>query len=514
MENSKRAHILLFARTAMAAALLTCAAASAQAYPVGPALPLDQLVEKAEVIAKVEVLSSAQAEDPWFPAQQGYAVFATKMRIISVLKGDLKGEVVFRHYDTDPDYKDGVEYSPQAYHFAAGRCYILFAGRTDQPGILRQLWKGHTMREDLGAVLAADNKPLEKDVTASEAIWSELTRMLTAKEPADAAYAIRHLDEMSGGDRWAGTKDFDRQKALQAIVPLIGSKQPKVADAVLTAMAQLSPYRNEGEAVFWLATIGKGNIPGLVKREVGPNPAAKQYWKELVAVADGSAAPATRALAVRALGRADVKELLGPLGRWRSDPSPEVRQAAAVLMADFPVADVGAWLKTLAGDSEAKVRIGAAYAIGFAQAKPMLDVLDTLLGDTDENVRTAAGASLLSFGPADGRVLLLAHRNDPDLKSVFVNALAEEDPKPYLDDLAEIVVKGLEPRHFWGGYGPAERSWRLLYNYLDTVPPGDLTSGKFDKHLEALSQFKSLAKEQQARLKNLLERRHPAGPAA
>ena len=497
----------------MAAALLTCAAASAQAYPVGPALPLDQLVEKAEVIAKVEVISSAQAEDPWFPVHRGYAVFATKMRIISVLKGDLKGEVIFRHYDTDPDYKDGANYSPQVYHFAAGRCYILFAGRTDQPGILRQLWKGHTMRMDLGAVLAADNKPLEKDATASEAIWSELTRMLAAKEPADAAYAICHLDQMSGGG-WEGTQDFDRQKALQAIVPLIGSKQPKVADAVLTAMAQLSPYRNEGEAVFWLATIGKGSIPGLSKRKVGPNPAAKQYWKDLVAVADGSAAPATRALAVRALGRADVKELLGPLGRWRSDPSPEVRQAAAELMADFPIADVGAWLKTLAGDSEAKVRSGAAYAIGFAQAKPMLGVLDTLLGDADENVRTAAAASLLSFGPADGRVLLLAHRNDPDLKSVFVNALAEENPKPYLDDLAEIVVKGLEPRHFWGGSLPAWRSWWLLYNYLDTVPRGDLTSGKFDKYLEALSQPKSPAKEQEDRLKTLLKRRHPAGPVA
>jgi len=498
----------------MAAVLLTCAAASAQAYPVGPALPLDQLVEKAEVIAKVEVISSAQAADPWFTACQGYAVFATKMRIISVLKGDLKGEVVFRHYDNDPNYKDGLMYSPQFYHFEAGRCYILFAGRTDQPGILRQLWKSHTMRMDLGAVLAADNKPLDKNATASEAIWSELTRMLAAKEPADAAYAIHYLDEMSGGDRWAGTKDFDRQKALQAIVPFIGSKEPKVADAALTAMAQLSPYRNEGEAVFWLATIGKGSIPGLSKREVGPNPAAKQYWKELVAVADGSAAPATRALAVRALGRADVKELLGPLGRWRSDPSPEVRQATAELMADFPIADVGAWLKALAGDSEAKVRSGVAYAIGFAQAKPMLGVLDTLLGDADENVWTAAAASLLSFGPADGRTLLLAHHNDPDLKSVFVNALAEDDPKPYLDDLAEIVVKGLEPRNFWGGSAPAWRSWWLLYNYLDTVPPGDLTSGKFDKYLEALNQPKSPAKEQEDRLKTLLKRRHPAGPAA
>jgi len=86
--------------------LLTLAARTqAKAYPVTFALPLDKLAEQSDLIVKVQAVSSEEVKDTAFPdyTAAGFAVFSTKLKVISVLKGDAKlAEISFHHYDDAP----------------------------------------------------------------------------------------------------------------------------------------------------------------------------------------------------------------------------------------------------------------------------------------------------------------------------------------------------------------------------------------------------------------------------
>src|SRR5688572_32326890 len=97
-------------------------------YMVAPAVPMEALVKEADVVLKGTALSSAKVQDDSFKAYPHWAVFSTRLKVISVLKGELaEGEVEFRHYDADPDSKVGYMFSPQTYHFEQGRSYVVFA---------------------------------------------------------------------------------------------------------------------------------------------------------------------------------------------------------------------------------------------------------------------------------------------------------------------------------------------------------------------------------------------------
>ena len=474
-------------RMAIAVVMVLSAAGPVAAYPVGPAIPLEEMVAKADVILKAKVLSSKRVNDNWFKNYRGWAVFATRMRVIDVVKGPLaEKEIVFHHYDTDPDHKDGYDFLPQVYKFTAGRSYLVFAAKTERPGVLRQMWLMHRSKEDQGAILAADDQPAKKGQPIKEILWSELTGLLDSDDSKDVQYAVKQLHEMSAGD-WRGTRDLDRQKVLATVVKKIDSRDRQVASEALKVVGSLSPYRSDGEAHFWLATIGKGSIRGLSKRDANvDNAPGRTYRKELISVADSQAAAQTRALAIRALGRSGAKELGPVLKRWQRDAAPQVRHAAALLWADLPVGQAGTPLTELSKDSNVEVRVGAAHAVGFGQFTPLLGLLDRLLKDDERKVRTAAALSLLSFDVKDSGKILKAYRNDPDFKSVFVNALAEVEPEPYLDDLAEIIEKRMEPHDFWSGESPPGRSGSILLDYLKGQDRNALTSGKFDRHLIAL----------------------------
>ncbi|HEY2979951.1 MAG TPA: hypothetical protein VGJ22_02115, partial [Anaerolineales bacterium] len=101
-------------------------------------------------------------------------------------------------------------------------------------------------------------------------------------------------------------------------------------------------------------------------------------------------------------------------------------------------------------------------------------------------VRTAAARSLLSFDLKKSSEYLRAKSNDPDFKSVFINALAEENPKPYLDSLCEIIEKQLQPENFWGGTIPSFASWHILFKYLEGQTEEILKSGQLDRYLDGL----------------------------
>jgi len=460
------------------------------AYLVGPPLGLDQLVQESDVIVKAKVIVSKPVKDEWFTEYGGFEAYATDMRVVSVIKGDMGiRTMTFRHYGLSKDTR-GFMMMPQHYEFQAGRTYIVFAKKTDADGVYRQLWKNHKTKEDQGVFLAGDSRPVAEDKSVKEIIWAELCALLKSTDPDDVSYSIGQLDEMSGG-RFFELDDFDRGPVLEVIHPFLSSVDKEVATVAIRAIGADSPYLKDDYAPHWLTATGSGRIHGFAewKRDL-KNPGGHTYWRELAAVADGGAAEDIRALAIRALGRAGEPGVMDCVVRWVMDPDRLVRQAGVILLADFPGKKASGLLANLSKDEAAEVRLGVARAVGFGQFEDLLPVLERLLADEDPRVGAAAALSLISFPAAKVDAILKAHVDDAEFKSVFVNALAETDPEPYLDALAEIIQRCLEPKQFWGGRIPHALSWKILFEYLQGKSDEDLSSGSLDTYMDALERAK------------------------
>lgn len=461
------------------------------AYRVGPALKLDQLVQESDLIIKAKVLSSRPIDHEWFRKYRGFDAYATEMQVVSSIKGRIPAQkVVFQHYGL-AKVAEGSGFMPQHYEFQVDRTYIIFAKKTDKDGVFRQLWKFHKSKEDQGVILAADNHPVAEGASVKEIIWSELNKLLVSSDSKDIVYAIRQLDEMSSPYGWLRLDDFDRHLVLEQIRKFVFSKDEKVASQAIKAVGAASPHIDYYNQVHWLAAVGGGTFHGVTKRDAKvDNASARKYWKNLVSVADGSGSAGIRALAIRALGRANEANIFDAVSRWVKDPEPLVRQAAVILLSDFPGREAARLLAERSKDESAKVRIGVAYAVGFGQFSELLPLLDQLLHDKDVHVRTPAALSLLSFSPAKAEKILKANIDDPDFKSVFVNALAEREPEPYLDSLAEIIEKRLEPRYFWGGTAPYGVSRNILSKYIYSASADSLSPANRQKYLEVLEKAK------------------------
>lgn len=465
----------------------------ASAYLVAPAMPLEKMVQEADVILKATVVSTAKTTDDSFKAHPHWAVFATRMRVVTVLKGQLPADQVdFHHYDEDRTSAQPYMFAPQHYHFEPGKSYIIFAKFTDKPGLLRPLWDFHRMKEDQGQLLAANDKPIVPNTSVNDAIWNELAGLLHSDQPALVRYAVGQLQSMSNApDVPGGLDDFPRQKVLDAIASLLDHKDPQIVAAVVEAVGYRSPYRRNDNHMGWLATVGKGT---LLARGHGKypdnwdNPDARKYQAALVHIADTNASADLRARAIRALGLCGDKPLLDPLRRWCVDSAPEVRAAAALLWADFPGPEAQRELIRMSGDAEPSVRLEVAAAIGFLQSPELLIVLDGLLRDKDPSVRTMAAMSAISFDPKDSGTILKAFRDKPEFHANFVNALALRDPKPYLDELAQIVAKNDEPKLYFVAQMPVYTSWQILKSDMETRSPDELAAGQLDKCLDALDQ--------------------------
>lgn len=466
---------------------------SAHTYPVAGALKCDELVEEADVIVKATAIASKPIEDEWFTTCPGFDAYGTELKIASVLKGDVASDTItFQHYGLSVEQR-GFEFMPQHYEFQSGRTYIVFAAKTGRGGVFRQLWKSHKAKVDQGVILAADAEPVAPDTPVQEIIWAELNAHLKGADPGNVVYAIRQLDEMSSGSYYA-LDDFERDRVLEKIHPFMSSAEKEVARAAILAVGADSPYLKDDYAPHWLEKVGNGRIHGIGEWSRDPkNAAARTYWEELGAVGDSDAPAEVRALAIRALGRVAEPDVMDGVRRWVKDPDPLVRQAAVFLLADYPGKETSQLLAAASGDKSAAVRTGVARAVGFGQLDQSLRLLEQLLGDTDPRVCAAAALSLISFPPAKVDAILMDHVDDAEFKSVFVNALAESDPEPYLDALAEIIEKRLEPTHFWGGRIPHARSWTILFEYLQGRSADELDSGKLDRYMDALekAQFHS-----------------------
>lgn len=469
---------------AAAVAVVALGAPPARAYPVGPAVPLEELAKTAELVCKATVAAERVVADAWFEKLPGFEVREAELRVISCVKGAPGGpgaqRIRFRHYApaSAPGGMIGG-YAPQSYQLAAGRSYLVFAAK-GAGGTYRQLAKSHTIKADQGVLLAADARP-HRGKTVTEVAWAELLAQLASASIDDAVQAIAQLDELSGG-RGTGLHDLERRAALDAIRPLVASKQAALAAAAIAVFGDDSPYFDERQAPFWLAGIGKGSIPGIGPRTPSATPAAAAAATELVAVADGPAPAELRAQAIRALGP------LAPAARvaaWGRDPELAVRCAAVLVSAAQPER------KLIAAGATAtapELRRAAALAIGFAQDAALVPALDALLKDAAPKVRSAAALSLLSLPLAQADRVMRQNLYS-DFMALFVNALARRDPQPYLPQLAEVIERRRAPADWWGGTIPAGESWSILFAYVKGRPAAELAAGKLDRSLDALERM-------------------------
>ncbi|MHC5010853.1 MAG: HEAT repeat domain-containing protein, partial [Planctomycetota bacterium] len=402
---------------------LVAAPPGAGAYPVGPPVPLEEMGARADLIVKATVRSVEAAENDWFRPYHGYEVRGARLRVVSVVKGEVHGEeIVFLHYA--PGAQAGIV-PPQHYELDVGRTYLFLAANTGTPGIFRQLWISHTVKEDQGVFRAADPRP-HRGVTLEDVVWEELGRLLAASDPADVVYAIDQLDEMSAPDwdarprRSLALQDFDREAVLAAIAPHAESPAQEVALRAIEALGSRNPYLRPAYAPHWLAAFGAGNFGGYRMDVARTNVGGRLYAALLSEIASGDASAEIRALAIRALGRSMRPPDPEALNHWARDPEPTVRQAALILSADASPDVALPLIWTGAHDDDAPARAGAARAVGFGRFEGALDVLAALLDDGDPAVRRAAAMSLLSFSAETARTHFEAALDHPEFGVLFV----------------------------------------------------------------------------------------------
>ncbi len=456
-------------------------------YLVGPAHSLNEIEAEATVIFKGEALASEPVNDEWFKPHAGYAVRETRFRVISVIKGEAgAGEVRFRHYDESPAGEVHM-YTPQFYHFEPGKTYIVCAQRT--PEGARQTRRAHTSKMDLGVLSCRDDRQTSAK-SLHDIYWDELMLLRDSPLPADVVYAIEQLQQMSEGVDRSCTKDFPRRDVLQLVRELISRTEPEVAQAAIRLVGDGSPYLSDDTAPFWLGTVGMPT-PGLGQMDrKQQNPGGVLCREELVDVANSKASTETRALAIRALGLVKHPSLQRPIHDWLQSPEPEVRAAATLLSADFAAADRTEWFPKLAKDPSPEVRKCAAYAIGFQQAAGNVPLLSVLLHDEVDLVRRAARESLLSFDPKIPAVAaaLRASMDHPESNPLALLTLAASDPAAHADAIAQVIREKPTPENWTGGEIPAFTAWKILFRYIRSRPVGEVKSGKWDAHLNALEQ--------------------------
>lgn len=454
---------------------------SAEAYAVGPAIPIETLARSADLVCKATVVADRAVVDPWFDRISGFEVRETELRVVSIVKGPATTRTVrYRHYA--PKAGEPTMFAPPHVTFSVGRTYLLLAARVGGD-VHRPLSKAPTQKDDQAVLLAADDRP-HRGSTVTDAIRGELHALAASASDDDVLVAIRQLDERSGG-RASRLHDLDRKDALATIQPLILHRSQAVAAAAVGVFGEDSPYLDDAQAPFWLAGIGKGTIPGIAARKPPSSPTSGGATRELLAVAGGTGPVELRGLALRALGRSRTLPA-ARLATLARDPEVAIRTAAVLVSAELPDRQI---VRAGAADPAPDVRRAAALAVGFGQDPSVLPLLDRLLVDPAPHVRSAAAMSLLSFAPDQAAPVLAAHLGG-DFRPLFVNALARRDPTPHLALLAEVIEKQLRPSAWWGGRIPAADSWEILFEHVKARPAAELVAGRHDRSLDALEHMR------------------------
>jgi hypothetical protein len=450
-------------------------------YECTPGETLGQTATKADFIFKGVALSSTSAgvpprerNDLFFGSEDEFAENITRFKVISAIKGmEATGEISFRHYeDLEPPASRRGQ-PGLAYHFEPGRAYIVMARRTGEAAYCQLGPRFADYKADFGALRCADARQSPAE-PLQEIMWRELASLLRGGDANDMEYAMRELDQFSGGlwpyDYRHGI-DYQVEAVADLVHNLVNAPDPVVAQTTIALIGSHSPYMSEGNTVGWLSRVGAVPLPSLGAFPFNTNPGGTKYWSDLAAVANGKADPITRAYAICALGLVREPALKSNLTRWLADANTGVQSAAVTLLADYPDLASRQRMKALSSSSDAAIVRATARSLGFGQRKDLADLLSLLLKNDDLKTRQFAAMSLSTLPVTDAVVAKAMKENldHPEFGYLFVNALAKQDPRPYLDRLAKIAAGKIDTAHWWGGGDPRG----IAAEILRSKPPGN-----------------------------------------
>lgn len=467
----------------LAMALLLSGATTTDAYPVANAVTLDELAEHSDVIFKGTLLRGDAVVDDSFRKTHGFDVHESVFRVVSVLKGDIKpgSEIRFRHFLEDDS--SARMFMPQHFSFDMNGNYIVCAKKVVGQEHLRQIWDSHRGKEDQGSLRCIDDKPHIGE-SLRDAYWAELQKSIQSDKKKDILYAIGQLNAMSRGNH-SSHKSFDRPKTVDLIMPLIDSDDDEIAHKVIKVIGGENPAL--GGNIWALIRANPTHFPGYaLAPETPTNFSAKTHSDVLLQVANSTRSAKLRKIAILSLANTQNAMLLDHAARWATDADPEIRSAAAILLADFAKdVPVETW-ETLLSDQSAIVRVNATRAVAIGQVTPMIGRVTKLLGDEDEKVVAGAAACLLAFPIDKSRETLISQIKHPQYACLFVNALATENPAKYTDELGQTIRTDPKPKAWWGGHVPWGVAWSLLFKYAQSQSAAQVRAGDFDKILDAL----------------------------
>lgn len=499
---------------ALVLALFAHVVTVASAFRVDGPIPLSDLMATSDVIAKATAGTTRPVRPGDWNEIPGFRVYQTEFKVISALKGEPPRRFYFRHYGWNPRDPARPMWSPQYYQFRRDETYLLFARKTASDTILEPFSSDWREKLDEGVFWTLDDRPT-RAADIQELIWQEMELQLDRGDAERIEYAIGQLDAHSGCRRHS-PRDHDRRRTLARIHTFASHPDAAVAWAAIQAIGADSPlvnyryylprdfrppdWENFQAKLFsprsyhdlshqWLALVSIRPTSGIAKWE-GPltNELARPYIRELVAAVEQGTNTWVRAMAVRALGRVCDPEVGQRLGAWTKDADPDVRQVAVLLVADYPERVTN--LVTAADDEQPGVRAAAMNAIGLGQYTAQLALLEKGLSDPASEVRALAARSLLSLDPDIADPVLERLCQSSPCEPEYINALAERAPARYADQLADIVASSPESTLHIAGMIPYARSWQLLWEYLQALPPDAFRDGRWDRHLEALAKAK------------------------
>jgi hypothetical protein len=491
--------------------------ASVFTYPHGR---LEEMEREADLIFKGRVIATRAATNTSFPAWG--KPHATRFNLISILGGHVQtSEVVFWHNTCGPQAWGGGT-PPSSHQFVPGNSYVVFAGRLDKPDYLYSVPADATNRPNEFRQLRNDGVMRTLDARAvgargvKDAHWAELGLLLQDTNTTSQFYAIDTLDRMSlagrSDDRWRRSDDFKRNAVLSALLPLVTNKNEQVASRALSCFAV------ESNATTML----------------------QPFAATLIKVAAEGPSTGLRLDAISALSGARFESVSNSLVQLLHNASGNVRSKAVALLAFCPADFSERELCRCAEDDSPKARAGVADVIGGGRMQKLLPTLTKLFADpvgrhqpvapltieelegggriagvesgvtmVDDptypganvgDVHTSAGYALLKFEVEQVGEILKTNLNDAGFRLQFLLKLAETEPKPWINDMVEIMearktrnVRKAEANHAPPGTymylsGAYWQCWRTLYAYLEKLPATEFADGKQDRYLQVLEQ--------------------------
>ncbi|MDB6063938.1 MAG: repeat-containing protein [Pedosphaera sp.] len=427
--------------------------------------------------------------------------------------------VIFQH-NTEGPHAWGGGTPPSHFVLVPGQSYLIFAEKTGEPGVFRQV-SGMPAREDEGVTHTVDDRRLA-GLSIKDAHWVELNRLLESKNSTNLVYAIQKLNGMCErcGIRVAHTDDFSREAVLKALHGCLTATNEKVALAAIECF-QVGGIITEN----WddQGFISAYRIPAESNCVAQLLPHADT----LIRIASSAPSVARRGAAVAAFSDTKLEVVKQALPKWLEDLSEAVRMQAVLLLPDYPGDFSEGHLRKHAGDRSAQVRATVAEAIGNGKIEHLLPTLEGLLldpvgraqplppltieelqdggrSDVPGDVHTSAGYALLKFDIEQVSNIIKANLNDVAFRPNYLCKLAEKDAGPWLEDLAEVmearrariekrathngIVDVVEMNNLLTLAGLPYRCWRIVYDHLKALPNAEFADGKMDRYLNDLEQ--------------------------